>query len=399
MKKFVILFGVLVPIISFLLGCNKSDNPISNENNVNGTILTNGFLIDGTGSEPIPNAVIVIKDGYIKFVGTDSNGKIPVGATVINLQGYYVLPGLMNAHVHSGYDEDNLKEWAQSGITTVRDLGNLKSSPEQGFSLRDVLSKDNKNSRLVAAGPLVTTMGGYGNYPVTSPDDAEIKINGLIDAGADLIKIAIEDDLQGRTWPMLSSDEIKRIVQTANNRDRLVSAHISRSRHLNIAIQCGVDDVCHMIIDYLPDSLITFMIEKDMYWVPTLELWSGVSQMYHLNWIVTAKDNLRRFVQAGGKVALGTDYDGYITPFDLGMPIHEMQLMKETGMTTMQILVAATKHAAYVCKLENQLGTIEPGKIADFVIVDGNPLDDLESLLDVQMVIHNGELIRDSREH
>jgi imidazolonepropionase-like amidohydrolase len=242
-------------------------------------------------------------------------------------------------------------------------------------------------------------VGGYGNSPVTSPDDAEIKINGLIDAGADLIKIAIEDDLQGRTWPMLSPDEIKKIVQTAHNRDKLVSAHISRSRHLNIAVQCGVDDVCHMIIDSLPDSLITAMIEKDIYWVPTLELWSGVSQMYNLKWNATAKDNLSRFVKAGGKVALGTDYDGYITPFDLGMPIHEIQLMQEAGMTAMQILVAATKHAALVCNLEDQLGTIEPGKIADLVIVKGNPLDDLESLLDVQMVIHNGELIRDSREH
>jgi imidazolonepropionase-like amidohydrolase len=399
MKRPLILLGVLVPIIFLFPKCNKSDNPISNESNANGIVLTNGFLIDGTGSQPIPNVIIVIADGHIKSVGTGSDGSVPRGATVIDLQGSYILPGLMNAHVHSGYDEDNLKEWAQSGVTTVRDLGNLRSSPEQGFAVRDALSNDNENSRLVAAGPLVTTVGGYGNYPVTSPDDAEIKINGLIDAGADLIKVAIEDDLQGRTWPMLSLDEIKRIVQTAHNRDRPVSAHISRSRHLNIAVQCGVDDVCHMIIDSLPDSLITAMIGKDIYWVPTLELWSGVSQMYNLNWIDTAKDNLRRFVQAGGKVALGTDYDGYITPFDLGMPIHEIQLMQEAGMTAMQILVAATKHAALVCNLEDQLGTIEPGKIADLVIVKGNPLDDLESLLDVQMVIHNGELIRDSREH
>ena len=96
---------------------------------------------------------------------------------------------------------------------------------------------------------------------------------------------------------------------------------------------------------------------------------------------------------------MGTDFDGYITPFDLGMPIHEIQLMQEAGMTSMQILVAATRHAAFVCNLENQLGTVEPGKIADLLIVNGNPLDDLESLLDVKMVFHNGVLIRDSRQH
>jgi imidazolonepropionase-like amidohydrolase len=365
---------------------------------VGGIAVINGVLINGTGAEPIPEAVILIKDGYIQAVGTESSLAIPTGAEIIDAKGAYILPGLMNTHVHSGYDEDNLKEWARSGVTTVRDVGNLTSSPEQGFSIRDSLLNDNQNSRLVAAGPLVTTVGGYGNYPVTSPDDAETKVNGLIDAGADLVKIAIEDNLQGRTWPMLSMDEIKRITQTAHDRNRRVAAHISRSKHVYMAIQGGVDDVVHMAIDYLPDSLITFMIEEEMYWVPTLELWWGVSELYHLNWDVIAKDNLQRFVQAGGKVAIGTDFDGYITPFDLGMPMREIQLMQAAGMTPMQILVAGTKHAAHVCDLDNDLGTIEPGKIADMIIVSGNPLDDLESLLDIEMVIHNGEVIRDNED-
>ena len=162
-----------------------------------------------------------------------------------------------------------------------------------------------------------------------------------------------------------------------------------------MAIKGGVNDVVHMVIDNVPDSLITFMIEKNMYWVPTLELWKGVSERYNLNWISVAKNNLIRFVNAGGKVAIGTDYDGYVTPFDLGMPITEIRLMKEAGMTPMQIIIAGTQNAARVCNLENELGTIEPGKIADIIIVKDNPLEDLESLLDVQMVIHNGEIIKD----
>jgi imidazolonepropionase-like amidohydrolase len=252
----------------------------------------------------------------------------------------------------------------------------------------------NYNARLVAAGPIVTTIGGYGGYEVTSPGDAEIKVNALIDLGADLIKIAIEDYLQFQTWPMLSMDEIKSIVQTAHNRNRLVSAHISRSKHLYTAIKGGVDDVAHMVIDYLPDSLINSMIAEDMYWVPTLELWKGVSELHSLNWIAIAQNNLQRFVAAGGKIALGTDYYGYVTPFDLGMPITEMKLMQEAGMMPMQIIIAGTKHAAHVCDLEHKLGTIEQGKIADVIVVEGNPLDDLESLLNVQMVIHNGQIIK-----
>jgi imidazolonepropionase-like amidohydrolase len=314
---------------------------------------------------------------------------------IIDLQGSYILPGLMNTHVHSGYVENNLKVWANSGVTTVRDIGNLSNSPAAGFSARNILLLDNKNARLVAAGPLVTTAGGYGNYPVASPFDAQLKTNGLINAGADLIKIAIEDNLQGRNWPMLSMDEIKMICQTAHNRKKRIAAHISRAAHLDMAIKGGVDDVDHMVIDNLPDSLITLMIQKDIYWVPTLELWKGVSVKFSINWIDIAKSNLQKFVQAGGKVALGTDYDGYVTPFDLGMPITEMKLMQEAGMTPMQILVSATKHSAYVCGLENELGTIETGKIADIIIVKDNPLENLESLLNVQMVIHNGQLIKD----
>ena len=212
MKRFntILLFS---PVLLFLLAvCNENTGPTSSNNNVKGTFaITNGFLIDGSGSNPIPNSIVIIQDGLIQSVGTNSTLDIPSGVEIIDLQGSYILPGLMNTHVHSGYVENNLKVWANSGVTTVRDIGNLNSSPAAGFSARNLLLTDNENARLVAAGPLVTTVGGYGNYPVTSPGDAEQKTNGLIDAGADLIKIAIEDNLQGRTWPMLSMDEIKMI--------------------------------------------------------------------------------------------------------------------------------------------------------------------------------------------
>ncbi|MFC2083993.1 amidohydrolase family protein [Bacteroidota bacterium] len=396
MKRFKYVILVFPVILFLLIVCSENPSPASSNNNVKGTFaIINGFLINGSGSDPIPSSIVIIQDGLIKSVGTNSTLEIPSEAEIIDLQGSYILPGLINTHVHSAYNDFNLKEWAKAGITTVRDLGNLANSPEEGFSIRNTLLNDNENSRLVAAGPLVTTVGGYGNYPVTSSSDAQLKTNGLINAGADLIKIAIEDNLQGRTWPMLSIDEIKMIVQTTHNRNKQAAAHISRAKHLDMAIKGGVDDVVHMVIDNLPDSLITFMIEKNMYWVPTLELWKSVSEKYNLNWIAIAKNNLKRFVQAGGKVALGTDYDGYVTPFDLGMPITEIRLMKEAGMTPMQIIIAGTLNAASVCNLKNELGTIEPGKIADIIIVKNNPLEDLESLLNVQMVIHNGEIITD----
>jgi imidazolonepropionase-like amidohydrolase len=398
MKRLVCIILIACPLIAFFAACDKSQNPTPENNDGDGpTAIGNAILIDGTGSGPIPNAVILIQDEYIQSVGTASSIDIPAGAKIVDVGGSYILPGFMNTHVHSAYDESSLREWAQSGITTVRDLGIFAHSPAEAFSIRNDLLQDNKNARLVAAGPLVTTVDGYGNYAVSSPSDAEWKVNLLIDAGADLIKIAIEDDLQGRTWPMLSEDEIEKIVQTAHGRGKPVSAHISRSRHIEMAIDAEVDDLAHMAVDFVPDSLFADMIEKDIYWVPTLELWDGVRELHGLNWDAIAKDNLGRFVQAGGKVALGTDYDGYIFQFELGMPMLEIQLMQEAGMASMQIIMAATIHAAHVCNLENELGTVEPGKIADLLIVNDNPLDDLESLLDVHMVIHNGEIITDRK--
>jgi imidazolonepropionase-like amidohydrolase len=361
-------------------------------------VLTNGFMIDGTGAQPVADAVIIIENQLIGEVGTGSELEAPTGANIIDLNGRYILPGLMNTHVHNGYDKSNLIEWANDGVTTVRDLGSTIYSPTAAFSLRDQRNGDANNARLIAAGPLVTTEGGYGNYPVSSPLDAERKTSQLIEQGADLIKIAIEDNLQGQIWPLLPAAEIEMIVGTAHARGRPVSAHISRSKHLETAINKGVDDVTHMVVDELPDSLIQMMVEKDIYYVPTMELWQGVSAMYNLNWDTIANNNLRRFVQGGGKVAIGTDYDGYVTEFQLGQPLVEMRLMQEAGMSPMQIIVAGTKHAAHVCNLDNELGTIETGKIADIVVVQNNPLEDLQTLSNMQMVIHNGVVIRDNRE-
>ena len=394
MKRFLILVIFACAILVLYNACSKTNNPISTTQKI--IVLYNGLLIDGTGSQPIQNAIIVIEDKHIKYVGTESNYEKPNNAKIIDVSSYTILPGLINTHVHSGYTEANLKEWAKSGVTTVRDLGSFTQSPTTAFSNRNELLKENINAHLVAAGPLVTTIGGYGNYEVSSQNDARQKTIGLINAGADIIKIAIEDDLQGRRWSMLSMDEIKMIVQTAHEKNILVSAHISRAKHLEMAVKADVDDVAHMIVDELPDSLITSMIKKDIYWVPTLELWKGVSQIHSLDWDIKAINNLNRFVNAGGKVALGTDYDGYVCEFDLGMPIHEIKLMLEAGMIPMEIIVAGTKQAAHVCDLENELGTIEEGKIANILVIKDNPLENIDAFTDVYMVIHNGSIIRES---
>jgi len=402
LKTLLLLCGTIV-IILCIGGCTDPDGPAIPEESENsesreGVIaIINGTLIDGTGADPRPLTTIIIYDGRIEQVGLNSEIDVPDSAQIIDVKGKTVLPGFINAHAHSDFDESTIRTFATDGVTTLRDVGHFSpGSYDALFRNCDTLNTDNEHSHIVAAGPLITTVGGYGMYEVTSADDAARGVAELVDSGADLIKIAVENNLQGRTWPMLSQAEIDTIVETAHAKGVRVSAHISRSAHLSMAISAGVDDLAHMTVNPITPDLVNRVVENDIYWVPTLELWSGVSQMHGLNWDDIASNNLRLFNQAGGKVAIGTDFGGYVTPFDLGMPVTEIRLMEAAGMTPMQIIVAGTMNAAYVCGLEDQIGTIAKGKIADIIVLSANPLDDLEALMDVLVVIHKGEIIHNS---
>jgi imidazolonepropionase-like amidohydrolase len=390
---------VLVSILLSASACDDSHAPAINHDVI---ALTNGFLIDGTGSDPVQGAAVIIKDGLVHAVGLGSHISIPAGADTVDIEGLTILPGFINSHVHRGFSEYNLRQWARSGVTTVRDIGANPNLPL--FSIRDDLMADHQNARLVCAGPLVTVPNGYpivpfgssSALPVESLDDARKEVGALLDAGADLIKIALErGDIFRRSIPTLSQGMAAEIVRRAHDRGKPVTAHISVSRDLQLALDAGVDDIAHMAVDHVSDQLIDRVVKDGVYWVPTLELWQGVGYGFGM----MAIDNLRRFVQTGGKVALGTDYAGYTTPFDLGMPLREIGWMREAGMTPMQIIVAGTRNAAHVCNMGDRLGTLKVGKIADILIVQGNPLEDIgEALSNVEMVILNGTIIYESGE-
>jgi imidazolonepropionase-like amidohydrolase len=346
-----------------------------------------GTVIDGTGAAALPDAALVIQGERIIALGPVSKLSIPATAQVIGLSGATILPGFINTHVHNAWNKDNLRLWAREGVTTVRDLGERLGSVY--FPARDRLRADPQNAWLIAAGPLVTVPNGYpiagNNFPsltVTSPEDAREKIGRLIDDGADLIKIT----LTSGGAPSLSAAEAAAIVETAHERGVPVSAHATTARDVQRALDAGVDDVAHLATDRVSDGLIQQMVRTGVCWVPTLEALGG-----------RAAENLRRFVAAGGCVALGND-GGYLSGLEIGMPMAEIRAMHEAGMTPMQILVAATRDAAHVCRQDAALGTLEAGKFADVLVVDGDPLEDLEALASVRMVIHHGVVIRDERQ-
>ena len=378
---------------------NDDTNVSGGSSGGSGTVyLTNCRVIDGSGAPPVDHAVVAFKDGIITAVGPSDSIAIPEGAKTIDLDGATVMPGFINAHVHRAYNEQNLKNWLMAGVTTVRDEAPMASG--DFLSERDRLNKDPAHARIVSATPILTVPGGYGTSSFTSADTAKQVASEYIARGVEIVKISIEDDLQGRTWNLPTYEMIKVIVDAAHEGGCKVSAHVSHARNLQWAIDAGVDDIAHMVVEPISQETAEQMVRKGIYWVPTLELWNGVSRDYELDWIDVAIANLLSFYKAGGKVALGTDFAGYSISFDTGFPITEVNLMRQAGMAPMDIIVAGTKNAAHVCGLEDTLGTIEVGKIADLFVVNGDPLAEgvpfEESFLSVRMVVHGGEIVVDN---
>jgi imidazolonepropionase-like amidohydrolase len=144
-------------------------------------------------------------------------------------------------------------------------------------------------------------------------------------------------------------------------------------------------------MDRLDEAVIAQAVEQGVMWIPTLELWDVIGY----DTLATALENTRRFLAAGGQVALGTDYGGYPGTFDLGLPLTELLHLQEAGLSPLQVITAATRNGAIACGLADELGTIEPGKLADLLVVEGDPGQDLSALKNVRLVMHNGVIIRE----
>ena len=154
--------AVLISLLLLSAACSSATPtaaPTSSPVTIPSLVLINGTLIDGTGADPIKDAVLIIQGERIVAVGPRSPISIPAGAQIIDVQGATILPGFFNAHVHGAYNEEKLAAWAKEGVTTVRDLGAYQWPPSQ--ALIDRIEKDNRYARLVSGGIFITPPGGY----------------------------------------------------------------------------------------------------------------------------------------------------------------------------------------------------------------------------------------------
>jgi imidazolonepropionase-like amidohydrolase len=404
------------------------------------TVIHAATLIDGTGRDPVRRATIVIEENRIVAAG--ANVEAPRDATVIDAAGMTVMPGMIDCHVHlasSAWSVQqrllnpysytiatalaNAKLTLDSGFTTVRDAGGtprgVKMAIDQGMF---------PGPRLRIAVGALSQSGGHGDsvmpsgadLKVPDPDHPWTVVDGvdevrkatrqLLRAGADQIKVHTSggvmspNDEPGATG--FSPEEIAAIVYEARAAGRTVMAHAQAAQGIRNAVLGGIASIEHGI--YLEDDVIEEMKRRGTYLVATLvaPVWvirraekdpSSVPP-YALRKAKEVKEahfnSFRRAVEAGVPIAMGTDTG--VGPH--GTNAEELAMMVEGGLTPMQAIVATTKTAAECSRIGGLVGTLEPGKLADLLVVDGDPLADIAVLQNrdrLALIMKDGQIHKD----
>jgi imidazolonepropionase-like amidohydrolase len=398
-------------------------------------VLVGGRVFDSTGAPARP-ATVVVQGKTIAAILEPGDRSWPKDAVVYDVAGKTVMPGLVDLHSHLTFlnPEDSvvysrglvsgaesvmrgfkrMQIYLESGITSVRDVGSHGDAP---FVLKALqASGDVQGPRIFAAGQLITSTGGHGDihawtpgYPeeengnpnsmvriANGPDEWRQAVRIQFQKGADLIKLASE----------FTQDEVDAAVDEAHSLGLPVTVD-AETKYTAMAVKAGVDSVEHP----LPrtEETTTLMAQRHVAAIPTLVAYRVImrqsggyfgtpSRRFVLN-ESTIVDMARQLRRAGVKMGIGLDVvAGAGTGYLPGSYIDELESFTRIGFTRSEALIAATRTGAEIIKVSDKLGTIEPGKLADIIVVDGNPDEDLTALRRVRTVFVNGRLeLQDGR--
>ena len=386
-------------------------------------VLRGATLIDGTGAAPLPNSVIVIEGERIQRVGpaVDFGSQTPGGEqNVVDVSGSYVIPGMINCHEHldnrRGFGSFQQRAAQDPLYLILRSARNALLSLQEGVTtVRDLASKQCTNliikqaindgmivgPRVFACGTAIAMTGGHGDeicLVADGVDEVRKAARTLLRAGADIIKVMGSGGYvtQGRDLPFssqLTIEEMRAAFDEAHRAGKPTTVHAHPSPAVRAAIEAGVDCIEHGAL--LDLETAELMASKGVFLVPTAsESWMMAEHGVvwgRPKWLVESDrahlgprmEVLKQCVRGGPKIAVGSDV--------IGDMVREMLLLVEAGMTPMQAIEAATRVGAEVLCQQNDLGTVEPGKFADLVIVDGDPLVDLNALRNIKMVYKGGK--------
>ncbi|HOX12425.1 MAG TPA: amidohydrolase family protein [Spirochaetia bacterium] len=355
--------------------------------------IRNCILIDGTGSPPVRDAVLLIGEGRVLAAGPAAAVGIPPGSRVLDLDGAAVLPGFVNAHVHYALDEERLARWLESGVTSVRDMSSFGMPPAEVARWRARTRERPDLARLYAVGPMITVPGGYGSSFVSTPAEARAAVDRIADAGLDAVKASLEDGYAGVSGlPQFDDATLDALVAAAKARGLRVTMHVTEARFLRRAVLAGVDELAHIAWDRVDPDTWRRAVSAGILLIPTFSVFRSYGAP-----VQSCVANLRAFRLAGGRVALGNDYGGGPGEFEGGIPMFEIECMLAAGMTPMEVITACTRTSAEACAADREIGTLEPGKLADLIVVRGDPLSDPGVLRDPVLVMKEGRIAADRR--
>jgi len=383
------------------------------------TVLRGGRVFDGTGA-PARAATLVLERNLIRSVLSPGETSWPPEARLLDVAGMTVLPGLIDMHTHLDYTEpdvpleqavnpthatlrgvERLRYFIESGITSVRDTG---SKYDVAFRLKEFVAENRiPGPRIFAAGQLITATGGHGAEGLTpraqlygaireasGPDDWREAVRENFKNGADFIKIASH----------FSEAEIRAAVEEAHALGLRVTVD-AETFYIGWAVEAGVDSVEHP----LPrtDEVVQMMADKRVHSVPTLIPYAYIFDLSGGYFGSTSRrfsfskdanlEVLRRMRKAGIQMGVGTDL---VMDWFRYLPtayIHELELFVEGGYSKGEALIAATRDGAEILGMGDKLGTLEPGKLADVLVVEGNPDENLRDLANVELVFRDGYLV------
>lgn len=405
------------------------------------TVIHAGRLLADPGNAPRPAQSVRIADGEVVAVAAGYVDP-PAGAQLIDLKDKFVLPGLIDCHVHLtgqlgpgqrlAFVEDSdpkvgldaahrARLTLEAGFTTVRDLGARK--PEVIYALREAVAEGKvPGPRILCVGAILSPTGGHGQtygfrLDVCQCVQSNVGVCDGVDAcrravrlqvaqGADAIKLVatggVLSNLRAGVDQQFTKDEIETIIETAHTLGRRVSAHAHGLAGINAALRAGVDSIEHG--SFLDDESIGLFLESGAFHVPTIIAGVTVLALARSGGGVLTpaqaekaavvgdriKEALGRSYRAGVRIAFGTD---------MGVGRHgenakEFALMVEAGMTAADAIKAATAGAAELLDIADEVGSIAPGKSADLVAVDGDPLADITELERVAFVMARGAVAK-----
>lgn len=405
--RFIITSTVLALLVVSDLGAQRAAVPSPEP-----LALTNASIVDVRSGTVMRNATVMMRSGRIESI---ANGPAPAGVRSLDLRGRYVVPGLIDAHVHIG-SAAQMRAALDSGVTTVRSAG---VSHFVDVGLRELVRRG------AIAGPDVIA-AGYHVRPGVAPElfldfpDLADLMGGGISTG-DALRRAVRANLsRGVDWiktlateragtpdtdprkQVYSQEELRILVVEAGTKNIPVMAHAHGAEGADAAVRAGVRSIEHGT--YLTDDTLQLMAKQGTYFDPTADIVNDLTEPGgdYDNAALKRRGEMMqpilraaigRAIKLGVKIVAGSD-TGY-GPNSIARISREVGLLVDAGMPALQALQAATITNAEMLRLEKQVGLIAPGLEADVLVVDGNPLDNIRTLLDPLVVISNGRLTLD----